>query len=255
VSYQSDKVILIDKVFDTKTLTGSGVIGGPEFAGLLPVKGKPLYGVYSYRWGGLDSNGNPQGYLDDTLSTNYTRILNSSSFGNLVFHGSLRPVWFGSVRNTISWKGFSLSANVTFKLKYFFRRSSVNLSYLKNISGMYVHEDYEKRWQKAGDENTTSIPSLVYNNANRNSFYQGSSVLIEKGDHIRLQDISLQYTFSKQAMTKLPFGQVQLYMYANNLGILWRANDQNIDPDFIDNGVQLAIPNPKTISLGVRLIF
>ena len=120
---------------------------------------------------------------------------------------------------------------------------------------MYVHEDYEKRWQKAGDENTTSIPSLVYNNANRNSFYQGSSVLIEKGDHIRLQDISLQYTFSKQTMTKLPFDQVQLYMYANNLGILWRANDQGIDPDFIDNGVQLAIPNPKTISLGVRLIF
>jgi hypothetical protein len=56
-------------------------------------------------------------------------------------------------------------------------------------------------------------------------------------------------------MTKLPFDQVQLYMYANNLGILWRANDQNIDPDFIDNGVQLSIPNPKTISLGVRIIF
>lgn len=255
VSYQSDRVVHIDKAFDTKTLVGSSVLGTPEFAGLLPVEGKPLFGVYSYKWGGLDKEGNPQGYLEDKLSTNYTEILSKSSFNNLVFHGSSRPVWFGSVRNTITWKGLSISANITFKLKYFFRRSSVNLNYWQNISGIYTNEDYDKRWQKSGDENLTNVPSLVYNNPNRNNFYQGSSVLIEKGDHIRLQDITLQYTLDKQVFKNLPFEQVQLYMYANNLGILWRANNQGIDPDFIDNGTQMAIPNPKTISLGLRLIF
>jgi len=47
-----------------------------------------------------------------------------------------------------------------------------------------------------------------------------------------------------------------LYVYANNLGILWRANDQGIDPDFNDNGNgSRIIPAPKTVSLGFRISF
>ncbi|HEY8660843.1 MAG TPA: SusC/RagA family TonB-linked outer membrane protein [Hanamia sp.] len=257
LSHTQEKITRIDQVFDAKALTGNGFFGSPEFAGLLPVVGKPLFGIYSYRWGGLDKNGNPLGYLDDTLSTNYQGIVSRASLDNLVFNGSSRPLWFGSLRNTVSWKGLSFSANITFKLGYYFRRSSVSLNYADNIQGNTVHSDYYQRWQQVGDENHTNIPALVYpSDDNRNNFYKGSSVLIEKGDHIRLQDISLQYTFGKQNFNKLPFEQVQLYMYINNLGILWRANKQGIDPDFNDNGYgSRMIPAAKTISLGLKLSF
>lgn len=257
LSYAQNKITRIEQVFDAKSLAGNGFFGSPEYAGLLPVIGKPLFGVYSYRWGGLDNSGNPQGYVADTLSTSYQEILSEATLDNLIFYGSSRPLWFGSVRNTLSWKGFALSANITFKLDYYFRRSSVSLNYADNIMGNTVHADYYQRWQQPGDESFTNIPALVYpSDDNRNDFYKGASVLIEKGDHVRLQDISLQYTFRKQSIKKLPFDQVQLYVYANNLGILWRANNKGIDPDFNDNGNgSRIIPAPKTISLGFRISF
>jgi hypothetical protein len=39
-------------------------------------------------------------------------------------------------------------------------------------------------------------------------------------------------------------------MYANNLGILWKANNKGIDPDYI-----AGTPNPRTIAAGVRIDF
>ncbi len=257
LNYNASKVTKVDQVFDAKSLAGNGFFGSPEYAGLLPVAGKPLYGIYSYHWGGIDNNGNPQGYLDGKLSTDYQQILGEASPDNLVFSGSSRPLWFGSIRNTFSLKGFSLSANITFKLDYYFRRSSVSLNYADNIMGNMVHADYYHRWQQPGDEAHTSIPALVYpSDDNRNDFYKGSSALIERGDHIRFQDVALQYNFTTQALHKLPFSQLQLYAYVNNLGILWRANDMGIDPDFNDNGNgSRIIPAAKTISLGLRVSF
>jgi hypothetical protein len=75
-------------------------------------------------------------------------------------------------------------------------------------------------------------------------------VLIEKGDHIRLQDIQLSYQLNKKENRWLPMNQLRIYMYANNLGIIWKANDKGIDPDHISG-----IPNPRTIAAGVRIDF
>jgi hypothetical protein len=45
---------------------------------------------------------------------------------------------------------------------------------------------------------TTNVPSAVYpSNTSRNNFYQYSEALIEKGDHIRLQDLRLGYTIDR----------------------------------------------------------
>ncbi|HET7117843.1 MAG TPA: SusC/RagA family TonB-linked outer membrane protein, partial [Hanamia sp.] len=38
---------------------------------IVPVIGKPLYSISAYKWGGLDANGNPQGYVNGKKSTDY----------------------------------------------------------------------------------------------------------------------------------------------------------------------------------------
>jgi len=43
------------------TLLGSG-------RSITPVVGQTLYSISAYKWGGLDSQGNPQGYLNGQLS-------------------------------------------------------------------------------------------------------------------------------------------------------------------------------------------
>jgi hypothetical protein len=48
----------------------------------------------------------------------------------------------------------------------------------------------------------------------------------------------------------LPFARLQVYLYANNLGILWRANKYHLDPDYGSY-----YPAPRTFSLGFKTSF
>ena len=117
------------------------------------------------------------------------------------------------------------------------------------------HTDYLLRWQNPGDELKTTVPSLVYpSNANRSTFYQYSDVLVQKGDFIRLQDIQLSY--SVPTGKKLIWVRdASIYLYAANIGILWRANNKGIDPDANDNTVYSSIPQPFSIAAGIKLSF
>ena len=214
-----------------------------------PQVGKPLYAIYSYKWVGLDpANGNPQGYLaDGSVSSDYAKIIAQTTTANLKYNGRARPLFFGAIRNTVSFRNLSLSININYRLGYYFRRYSVQ--YGDNY-GLGSHGDYYLRWQEPGDEQKTQIPSIPQTpNTNRDSFYIRSETLVEKGDHIRLQDVNLSYNLSKSEISKLPFRNLQLYLFANNLGILWKATKSGIDPDY-----QSALL-PSTLSLGVKFDF
>lgn len=215
-----------------------------------PLEENPLYAVYSLRWMGLDPlTGDPQGWLNNELSKDYRALLNSTNFNELQYNGPANPVFFGSVLNTVAWKQLQLSFNIIYKVGYYFRRPSINYNNLFN--GDKGHTDFTKRWQKPGDETSTYVPSMLYpNNAQRDNFYKFSSVLVEKGDHVRLQDIRLIYDCNKQLLKRLPIQALQFYVYANNIGILWKANQQHIDPDYISG-----IPAPLTIAGGIKIDF
>ena len=253
-THLKDEITNYDPKMGNTILVGNSNIDG---SGLVPVIGRSMFGVYSYRWGGLDAaNGDPIGYVDKAPSKDYTTIINNTKFDELVYHGSARPTFYGAVRNDLRWKNISLSFNIAYKLGYYFRRSSTSLNLPDVINGgSAANADYSIRWQKPGDENYTNVPSVVYPaNNNRNVFYRGAEVLVEKGDHIRLQDINLTYTFGVPAGKKARFSNLQLYMYATNIGILWRANDQDIDPDYTDR-VNYFIPPGRAISFGLRATF
>jgi hypothetical protein len=163
------------------------------------------------------------------------------------FEGSSRPTTFGSLRNNFSYQSLSLSVNINYKLNYYFRKSTYT------SSGLGENEDYYSRWQKPGDELKTNVPSVQYPpyTTDRDLFYAYSSALIDKGDHIRLQDISLSYDFDRSAKNRLPFKHLQVYGYINNVAILWRANHDGLDPDLSTNFTN-SYSLPRTFSLGVK---
>jgi len=218
--------------------------------GITPVSGYMAYPVFSYAWGGLDSEmGAPTGYINNELSNDYTSIVRNTPLDDLVYHGSARPVSFGALRNDFYWKGIGFSFNITYRFAYYFRRSSINYGDLFN--GANGHMDYEHRWQKSGDELFTNIPAMSYPvNSNREAFYAGSEILVEKGDHIRLQDIRLSYRLNQRMTKYLHVRGAECYLYANNVMILWRANKLNLDP-----AVAGGIPQPRSLSLGLTLNF
>jgi TonB-linked SusC/RagA family outer membrane protein len=215
--------------------------------GLIAVTGKPLFGMYSYRFGGLDPiNGDPIGYLQGQSSKNYTTILNSTPIDSLVFHGSARPTVFGSWRTTLEWRNWSVSVNIVYKLGYYFRRAALALNY-QDIIATGMNTDYAARWQQPGDEARTNVPSVAYPyDLNRSDFYRYSSALVEKGDHVRLQDLRMGYRYNRR---------LELFYYINTMALLWRANHAGLDPDANDNAGGRIYPPARSISLGLSLHF
>ncbi|TDE09564.1 SusC/RagA family TonB-linked outer membrane protein [Dyadobacter psychrotolerans] len=244
LSYAADQV--------TKYLLKPTSIAGSYLGGsnLVPTEGKPLYAVYSYRWAGLDpANGDPIGYLNDETSKDYAAIKSATTLDQLNFHGTMRPLIFGAMRNTITFKQLSVSANISYRLGYYVRLPSVN--YATILSGQGGHADYNKRWQNPGDELRTNVPSMPTTiNVLRNEIYAYSSALVQKGDHVRLQDINVAYTLSKARFKNFPFQSAQIYLYANNLGLIYKKAKMDLDPDYI-----LSPPAPKTLSAGVKVDF
>lgn len=246
-SYNSSKTTAY---FTPESKLVSQLLGGGST--IMPIIGKPLYAIAAYKWGGLDAAGNPQGYLNGELSTDYLEMakegVDKGVNGNIVFKGSSIPTVFGSIINTFTYSNFSLSINVSYKAGYYFRKSS--LSYNQVISGG-GHRDYAKRWQKPGDEIITTVPSFVYPiNDRRESFYSLSEINTLKGDHIRLQYLNVGYTLRNNGKGKMPFKELQLYGNISNLGILWRANKEKLDPEYPSS-----IRPVASFSFGLKSIF
>ena len=216
---------------------------------ILPIEGKPLYGVYSYKWAGLDpNNGNPLGFLGKEVTADWTKIYNTTMLDNMIYNGPVQPPYFGALRNTVFWKRVTLSMNISYKGGYYFRRNSVD--YVSLFGAKQIHSDFTLRWMKAGDEKNTVVPAMIYNpDVNRNNFYLNSEVLVEKADHIRLEDLNISYTLLNERDSKRLYKQLKLFLYVANLGIIWKANKADVDPYHITG-----ITPGKRFSLGLNLI-
>lgn len=231
---------------DVYTATGDGSM-------ITPIVGKPLYAIAAYKWGGLNNQGDPRGYLDGVLSTDYNAINNAIAekglaSGSIVYIGASEPVHFGSIINYLDWKGFSLSCNLMYKAGYYFKKNT--FTSLELITRGIGHADYSIRWQQPGDEAVTGVPAFVYTDypqfSERDVFYMNAEPNVVKGDHIRLHYINLAYQFRQ----KHKGGNLEVYVNAANLGILWRANRFKLDPDALSD-----YPAPKQYTIGLRAHF
>ncbi|SEL57442.1 SusC/RagA family TonB-linked outer membrane protein [Parapedobacter koreensis] len=216
----------------------------------VPVPGRSRDAVYAFPWNGLEHDtGMPLIYVDGVKSDDYGTYY---SVGNLMAAGVSVPPFYGSLRNDVSWKGLSVSVLLAWKTGYVFRRKS-SVPGAAYISSLNYHMDYLKRWQQPGDEQWTSVP--VHHAPPVDSYmasvYELSETLITNADHIRLQDINVGFTLPQKYMDRLPLRHIRLYAYARNLGILWRANKNGIDPDYPNADFAA----PRTFAIGVQMDF
>ncbi|MCW3119894.1 MAG: SusC/RagA family TonB-linked outer membrane protein, partial [Chitinophagaceae bacterium] len=228
------------------------IASGP---GITPVVGYPLYAISAYKWGGLNSSGDPQGYLDGQLSTDYNLISSGAEekgleTGSLVYSGPASPTVYGSLINEFNWKGFFIDFNISYSFGYYFRKTAFTSDALINRG--FATGDYEKRWQQPGDELKTTIPALVYSdypqfNA-RDNFFAYAEANVLKGDNIRLRYINAGYTLKRPVQKGPGFGTAQVYIHVANPGILWRANKEDLDPDY-----PYTLSAPRAVTIGLRV--
>jgi TonB-linked SusC/RagA family outer membrane protein len=238
----------IDEYF-LSNLQGSAFVGSSGNPPVSGVIGNPVYSIYAYKWAGLDPlTGDPQGYLNGQVSKNYSLMNGAGTrLSDLKYFGSAIPRIFGSFRNSFRYGNIELNIQLSYKLDYFFKRNSIQYGTLYG-SGT-GHADFSDRWKVPGDELFTNIPSMVYPNTSaRDNFYRNSEVLISPGDQIRLQYINLSYT---PKINLKHIRNIVFYSTLSNLGVIWVANKQKLDPDY-EVGLTSVAPS-KTVSLGIKL--
>lgn len=198
----------------------------------------PNDNVFAYVWAGLDSVG--QGQIFDSTGKKLNSVGSNTSKKQLRYMGRSTSPYFGGFSNTVQYKNFTLIARVTYNMGHVFRKADITGSYPTGTSNgsatgyLSNSKSLVNRWRQPGDEAYTNVPGLTKTNSNSVDWYRFSDLNVFDASNIRLQQITLGYTLPQTAISKLKvFRSITANATVSNLGIIWRANKEGIDPDYI----------------------
>ncbi|WP_243836235.1 SusC/RagA family TonB-linked outer membrane protein [Sphingobacterium paludis] len=251
-SYVKTKVTRLDtrsRVIDL--ITGNG------FA----VEGRPVRGLYSVPFLGLNEEGLPVFEGPDGNET-ITDIdfQERDKLDYLQYEGSIDPIHTGGWGNTFSYKNISLNVFLTGSFGNVVRLSPVFSSQYSDLTAST--KEFADRWMVPGDEEFTNVPTIASVGQNRAyssklafayNTYNYSSVRTAKGDFVRMKDVSLSYEFPKDWVNAWNVSSLGLRFNATNLFLIYADKKLNgQDPEFINAG-GVAAPIARQYTLTLRL--
>ena len=218
-----------------------------------PIEGKPLGSLYTYRFAGLNNNGNGMIYngKNEAVLADLTTFTNTD-LNAITYQGTTTPPYFGGLGNSFRYKNFELYTLFTFKAGHKFIRPGVQGAY--NITyTRVVHADMANRWKKAGDEQTTNVPAIdpLHTGYFR---YNASDLFVENASYIRWRDITLTYHVPVKPLGWSVFQSLSVSVTGRNLA-LWTASKSGIDPDYIPVNTTVSLPPSKSFVFSVRANF
>lgn len=163
--------------------------------------------------------------------------------------GTSLPDQFGGLRNTFTYKRWTLNAFVQFvkgnEVFNYVRYRNESMTGLQNQSANVLN-----RWQYEGHE--TAVPRALWNDPVGNSSF--SSRWIEDGSYLRIKNVSLSYTIPKSFLV---FRDARFYISGNN--ILTFSKYLGYDPEFsyshtqMEQGIDYGLtPQPRQFIVGIK---
>ena len=219
------------------------------------VEGQPLDVFFLNRSAGVNPDNGAAQYLDKDGA-----VTTAFSSGDAVIlpGKSPDPRYFGSVTNTITYRGLTLSAQVYYSggnyiLNYMW--STLNSDGANRASQQAV--DALNYWKKAGDVVPNPKPTNVSRTTDR---------FLQKGDYIRLRNVTLAYELPRALTNKIKMRQVDVFIQGQNL--LYYAPDYKGDPEVgigsAENGDQanrggvfslFTFPTTRSYTAGLNIRF
>jgi TonB-linked SusC/RagA family outer membrane protein len=157
------------------------------------------------------------------------------------FFGTVQPEWFGGVRTTLKWKGFSASALVEHSEggvvysrtagQVYFNGSAVETTF-NNRERFIIPFSVVDNGDGSFSPNTTPLDyaSNAYRNY-WNAINNFGEYLIVDASFTKLREATLSYTFSKRFLQNLPFENITLGLFGRNLWIHTPDENTYIDPE------------------------
>ncbi|MBS1566270.1 MAG: TonB-dependent receptor, partial [Bacteroidetes bacterium] len=222
------------------------------------VENYPTGATFVYRSAGLDSKGQTQIYdRSNKVIGSTTNLTSSFDINDLKYAGVKVAPYYGGFFNTFRYKSFTLDVQTTYYLGHIFQKPTTN-NY-PNFAGTYSgtlgrQKDLARRWRQPGDEAFTDVPGLSDINFNSISRYRLSDNQVRKADNIRLQQISVGYAVPQKWLPKGVIKAASVSANARNLGIIWRANKDGIDPEYLNaNASYYALPPVTSYVFNINL--
>jgi len=218
---------------------------------LLIRQGVALNSFYLREWAGVDpANGDPLWYSDNTHGATTNAYPGAAA---RILAGNPQPKYFGSFTNTITFKNFTLSAQL-----YYNYGNMVYDTWGGYYSGAGFGATFNKvarvynRWTTAGQ--VTDMPKYVYG-GNKN-FQSSSTYFLQKGDYIRLREIQVGYNLPKIVLAKVGIASANFYVRGTNLWTWVKDKNLAFDPEQgTTSSSNLNVFIPKTVTVGLSLSF
>ncbi len=218
-------------------------------------KDAPVGRFYLYNWAGLSDQGVNLFYTKDGGTTNMLNTENRIAVGNTI------PAWIFGWNNSFKHKNWD--ANLLFRFTSRFDRLNVGRYVATAMSGpsrfITMREGYYRSWEHVADKSNARYASLT-NSINQNT--PNSTQFLEDGTFLRLQSLSLGYTFPKE-MTRV--ADIRLGFNAENLFVI--THYSGLDPETVSetnrDGAQDTVygldsgsmPMPRSFTFSLRFDF
>jgi hypothetical protein len=207
------------------------------------VVGHSVGEFYVNRYAGVNpANGDALWYTKDgELTTEY-----NESDKVMIGKNYIAP-WQGGFGTSLSWKGFSLSAQFSWVAdRWMFN----NDRFFEESNGLYTVYNQSRRllydrWKKPGD--VTDIPRYGVTP-------QMDSRFLEDASFLRLKNVMLGYSFPQKWLDKTRFfNSARIYVQGQNL--LTFTKFSGIDPESSSNVYAAQYPMSRQYTFGIELSF
>jgi TonB-linked SusC/RagA family outer membrane protein len=228
-------------------LDGDEMINHVDYAALKHIKGKSLYTFYLRDYYGVNPINGDALYVNEE-----GKLTNNFNEARYIEAGSPEPKLTGGLHTDVSWKGLSL--NVLFEGKfgnYILIGENRYLQADGNQMTMNHAKSALNYWKQPGD--TGVNPKPVAGTAS-SSYSNQTTRFLEKGDFVRIKDVTLAYTLPTKWIKAARINNLRLYVSGSNL---YTFHDVNFwDPERGEAGMGNGIyPMTKSLVFGIDLSF
>jgi hypothetical protein len=181
-------------------------------------EGYPMYGLFGYKFAGLDENGQTMIYGPDGEK----KLASVCTVDDIIYQGTAVPKADMSFTNNFRYKNWNLSFMFIAKLGHKYRKDVFQGS-------NYNSRHFAERWQKPGDEAWAIYPYFA--SWNMDMFYHPfCDIFIGNASYAKLRDVTLTYNFDNNLTQKIGMSNARIYLQARNLFRI-TASDCDIDPE------------------------
>ena len=222
------------------------------------IEGDPVGVVYAYEFDHMDkderipyiksNDGTLCPMIDDEIAFSTTR-------GYLNNYGTtIAPHTLGWA-NEFSWNGLSLYIFVTGKFGHKFRKPVHTFPPLIADVRRYINQYISMFAESDG----TKYPMLPADNDHDyfewQAYHSYLSTYVEDASFIRLKEMTLSYLLPLKWVKALHLSSLKVFCQARDLGLLWKANDLGLDPEWLPTSFSGVNKPATSITLGVNLKF